>query len=284
MDPAIAARIFSAVAVDPVKATPETRGSDVSAAPTAGPLATVAAHRVVPRLVHKLNGTMCDQGRLGRRLGQNCVSGCQRSRDLPRENRQREVPRADAGENPRGFGIGHVGCIVTQEIHRLAQFGHRIKQRLPGLTRQQGKQLAIMGFVKIGCGIEDAGAFGSWGIPGVGRGQCHFHIRRAGWGHRAGPVLRPCRIDHRLIRIGFGRVGQQGLRIPVMGAELIPCRINLIQGWCVMQVKTPGIRSFRLEQFRPGRQCGRRGPDRNKRIGGDHFRWHILVHNLVDEG
>ena len=77
-----------------------------------------------------------DQRRLLGRLGEHRVAGGQRRGDLAGEDRQREVPRADAddrAERPvrvvgRSRGATCVG-VVAQEVDRLAHFGDGVGQR-----------------------------------------------------------------------------------------------------------------------------------------------------------
>ena len=96
---AIARLIFNAVSVDPVNATPFTRGSDVSAAPTVA----VAGQKLErgrrhAGLVQQVDGERGDQRRLFGRLGENGIASGERRRDLAGEDRERKVPGADAGE------------------------------------------------------------------------------------------------------------------------------------------------------------------------------------------
>ena len=112
-----------------------------------------------PRIMQQGHGKEGDQRGLFRRLGQHRIARSQCRADLPAENRQREVPRRDAGENASGGRVGRLLCVVAQEIHRLAQFCHAVGQAFAGLARQQGENLAVVRFQHIGCAQQDLAAF-----------------------------------------------------------------------------------------------------------------------------
>ena len=83
-----------AVSLEPVKATPATRVSRTSAAPTLAAAGQQLQH--VGRhagLVQQLRGEEGDDRRLLGRLGEHRIAGGQRRRHLAGEDRQREVPR-----------------------------------------------------------------------------------------------------------------------------------------------------------------------------------------------
>ena len=142
----MARRISSAVSVDPVKATPATRGSRVSAAPT-----RAVARQKLQR--GRRNARLAATGRTAKRrdqrrlfggFGQHGVARGQGRRDLAGEDCQRKVPRADAGKDAARAGVRRwraVG-VIAQEIHRLAQFCHGVGQGLAGLARQKGEDRA----------------------------------------------------------------------------------------------------------------------------------------------
>ena len=90
-----------ALAVEPVKATPATRGigDERLRRPPAPPgtrCSTSGGHAGLARQAHGGGG---DQRRLRRGLGDHGVAGRQGGGDLAEEDGQREVPRADAGED-----------------------------------------------------------------------------------------------------------------------------------------------------------------------------------------
>ncbi len=89
-----------AVSVEPVKATPAMRESATSAAPTvAGPRQEMQHVAGDPGLVQQPHRGGGDQRRLLGGLGDDGVAGGERRGDLAGEDRQREIPRRDAGED-----------------------------------------------------------------------------------------------------------------------------------------------------------------------------------------
>ena len=140
--------IAQAVSVPPVKATPSQPGWAISACADASrrrPGSRRQQARIEPGGVeqaHRLGG---DQRGLLGRLGQHRVAGGQRRGDLAGEDRQREVPRADADEDaaavqvsalvsPTGpgsvLGRGELalgdGGVVAAEVGRLAHLGDAV--------------------------------------------------------------------------------------------------------------------------------------------------------------
>ena len=61
-----------------------------------------------------------------------------------------------------------MSSVITQEIHRLPQLGHRVRQALACLPREQGEDLAVVLFVKIGCCIQNCGPLRPRGNPWLG--------------------------------------------------------------------------------------------------------------------
>ena len=62
------------------------------------------------------------------RFGQDPIAHGQSGGDLPCENGQRKIPRANAGENSIGVA-GQRLClmgVIAQKIHRLAQFANAV--------------------------------------------------------------------------------------------------------------------------------------------------------------
>src|SRR5450830_1019132 len=110
-------------------------------------------------------------GLLGR-LGQYRVTGGQCGSDLTAENRQREVPRADADHRAQ-WAVGVVGEIVTrlhgvvtQEVHGFTHFGDGVGESLAGFTGQQAHQRLDLAFHQVGGTFEDRGTLGGrCGLP-----------------------------------------------------------------------------------------------------------------------
>ena len=99
--------------------------------------AAAAAHGAERRpraaRAHHLGG---DQRRLLGGLGEHRVAGGERGGDLAGEDREREVPRADAddrAERNDASGVGEIaprlGRVEAQEVDRLAHFADRVRSR-----------------------------------------------------------------------------------------------------------------------------------------------------------
>ena len=92
--------IDCATSVEPVNTTPATAGlrdqAPADLAVAGQELQRLARHA---GLVQERHGQRGDQRRLLGRLGDHRIAGGQRRRDLAGEDRQREVPRADAGDH-----------------------------------------------------------------------------------------------------------------------------------------------------------------------------------------
>ena len=128
--------------------------------------------------VQKVDRGARDARRLLRRFRQYGVAGHQRRRDLAGENRQGEIPRADAGENAAPVygqtvflarharqGARHhqapcFGGVVAQEIHRLAVFAQRVADGALALLHDQRQQAVAPFNKKIGGALQRAGADG----------------------------------------------------------------------------------------------------------------------------
>ena len=132
-----------------------------------------------PGLQDQLGDAVRGERRLLRRLRNHRIAGDQRGRHLPRENRDRKVPRADAGEHTAAVQRQHVALadrtsqrnrpaellarllrVVAAEIHCLAHVRHGVGQGLPRLPYAQGHQAGHVGFQQIGQPIEGRRALG----------------------------------------------------------------------------------------------------------------------------
>ncbi len=130
-----------------------------------------------PGCVEDANGLGGDQRRLLGGLGDDRVAGDERRRHLAGENGEREVPRADAGENPaatqrhranavaadrerqRPPQVGaRPGRIVAAEIDRLAHLGDGIGDGLAGLDDAHRHQRRHLLLEPVGGAIEACGA------------------------------------------------------------------------------------------------------------------------------
>ena len=166
------------VSVPPVKATPSTRGSLTSAAPT-----RLAPARQKMQHVGRNAGLMQQPHRAGRDqrrllggLGHHRVAGRQRAGDLAGENGERKVPGRDAREHAapmqaervlfsgRAFEQARGGEFqarlrrgIAQMIHRLAEIGLGIGERLARFPHQQRHQRRPVGLEQIGGAVEHGG-------------------------------------------------------------------------------------------------------------------------------
>ena len=123
--------------------------------------------------MHQLDRQRTDQRGLFGGLGDCCITRREGRCDRPDEDRQREIPRADAGEHAapvegqlvkltsrsgKDGRLGELsprfGRIIAQEIDRLANLKHRIDQCLARLADAQRKQLLLLMFKPVSGGIK----------------------------------------------------------------------------------------------------------------------------------
>jgi hypothetical protein len=240
------------------------------------------------RLVEERHGTGGDQRRRLGGLGEDRVAGGEGGGHLPREDGEREVPRADAGEDALGR-IGQfrrAGGVVAQEIDRLAEFRHGVAGRLARLAREDGQKFGAMRLEEVGGAGQGRGAGFGRGFPGAGGVGGAGHI--AGCGERdlaheigriSGVADRLCRALPRLDR--EDRTGGPAGRAEG-GAGVLEGR----DGSRVAQVHAAGVRTLGREEV-----CGpsHGGVELSKplggeRIGGDGPGGHRGVEHLVHEG
>ncbi len=283
--------MISAVSVEPVKHTPFTRGSEVSRAPTVAPSPgrSCSAAAGTPAFQQEARGQGRDQRGLFGGLGQN-IAGRKRGRDLAGEDRQREVPGADAGEGSGGGRSDRLRArrVVAQEIDRLAQFGHRIGQRLARLARQKRKDGAEVLLVKVGGTVQDPCPFRHRRAPGAGSGKGGFDILA----RRVGDAPHPGAgggVRHEARRQALDLAGDQRLAGEIGRGTVVARRVDARQRRRVRQVEPFGVSPFGREKGgpladHPVRDIGQHRFDRRERIGGDGFRRDLQVDDLVHEG
>ncbi len=179
--------INCATSVEPVKITPRTRASAVSAqAPTVSPRpgrnCNAAARGIAafPRC-SELHGACAkgDQRRLFGRLCQHYVAGRQCGAHFADKDRQREIPGADAhhrAQRRSGHSAGAADLpaprsSALQEIDRLAYFGNRVRQRLAGFANRQRHQFVASGSVQTSSAARSkrGGAFATAGSIAASR-------------------------------------------------------------------------------------------------------------------
>ena len=146
------------------------------------------------RLMQDRDALRGDQrGFLGR-LGQYRIARDQCRRHLPGEDRQREVPRADARHRPqramrRPERAPRLIGIIMQEVDRLAHLPDGIGQRLAGLAHDQPEQRRHPLLHDRRRAIETGGAIGR-----RHRRPCRSRRQRP---RRRGARLLRRRLDHR---------------------------------------------------------------------------------------
>ena len=148
-----------------------------------------------------------DQRGFLRRLGEHGVARDQGGGDLSDEDREREVPRADARHHAQRRGRGtqrHARLlgIIAQEVDRLAHLCDGIGQRLARLAHDQRQQLRHAALHRVGSTVEDRGALsgrqrgpaGRGGLCGAGGGLrlLDRHLM-----HRSHPVAVIGGVQHR---------------------------------------------------------------------------------------
>ena len=156
--PASTRAIVHATSVEPVNATPAMRGSPYQCC--ADGVARARQERECggwhAGAQQELHGARGDERRLLRGFGDDCIARGKRGSNLTDENRQRKIPRADAGEYATSVQGHHVRLagwrrqrlrvcelssreqrIVAAEIGRLAHFADRIGARFTRFASEQ---------------------------------------------------------------------------------------------------------------------------------------------------
>ena len=185
--PASVRWMIRAVSVEPVKATPATRGSATAAAPTTRAVARQEMQHVgrYAGLQQQPHGVGGHQRRLLGRLGQHRIARRERGGDLAGEDREREIPRADAGEHAAAVQAQFValarrsrqalrarelvprpGRVVPQEIHRLAHLGDAVRHGLARLAHAHRDELRRAVLEQVGRLVQRIAAHrGRRGVP-----------------------------------------------------------------------------------------------------------------------
>ena len=231
-------------------------------------------------------------------LGGLCQYGVardERGGDLAGEDRQREVPRADAGDRAerlvrRAEAAARLIGVIAQEVDRLAHLPDRVRDRLAGLSHRQPDQLGHAGLRRVGGAIEDGGAVsGGDGCPGGG-GGCGGAgggggLRGACLHDGADGVTMVGRVYH-----GAGRaltIGRGGAPVAVRaGLHRLAQRSERA---LVREVEPVGVAAAGVEIGRKGdrgvllpRRVGRAN-DRD-RIGDEVGDRNLGIGNTIDEG
>ena len=130
--------------------------------------------------MQQLHRGMADQHGLVGGLRDHRIAGGERSDDLTGENRQREIPRADAhehaatmqrefvrlaGRTGQRFGVAEQlardRAVIAAHVGRFAHFGTRRRQRLTRFAHEQRDEIGAARFEQIGGVFEYLCARGS---------------------------------------------------------------------------------------------------------------------------
>ena len=110
-------------------------------------------------------------------FGEHGVARRERRGDLADEDRQGEVPGADAHHRAQGAQVrlfvgkaADLGGVVAAEVDRLADFAHGVGPGLAGFTHDERQERVGVGFERIGRRLEPAGALWWRGFAPAGPG------------------------------------------------------------------------------------------------------------------
>ena len=244
---------------------------------------------------HRAGG---DQRGLLGRLGEHRVAGGERGGDLAGEDREREVPRADAQHRAERHVAGGIERtrllgVVAQEIHRLAQLGDRVGPGLAGFTHGEREQAVGFALEQRRRALQAFAARrgrrgGPFGRGGVGGGERVLDVLGARFGDAADELAAVGRVGDRghlrrhRAAAGDDRPGGEG-RGARSGQRGGDARAHRLAG----EVDARGVGAECAEQI--GRQCDprmRRAGERGglfDRVGDQLLDRHALVHDAVDE-
>ena len=240
-----------------------------------------------------------DQRRLLGGFGDHRIAGGERRGDLAGEDRQRKVPRADAGddsERRRRAGAENadrLGGVKAEEIGGLAHFADRVGVSLARLAHDEADEFVVELFEPVGGAAQDRrplvrrnGGPGGRGRSGGGdRGK---NLVGAGVARDADDVAAIGRIGDRFELFAGSRPGRRGparhagarlepcaeFREPLFVGEIEPARVEAL---CA--VKMPGERDPWV------RRADRLDLSRHRdRIGDELFHRDARVGDAVDEG
>ena len=130
-----------AVSIEPVNATPASRASGSTAPAIVGPSPgrNCSARCGRPASNSSATTRAADERRLLGRLGKDRVAGRERRGDLPRKNRDREIPRTDADEyaaalEPQCIALARRAGQQHRRRERAARFVRVVPQKVDGLA------------------------------------------------------------------------------------------------------------------------------------------------------
>ncbi len=264
---------------------------------------------------------MANQRSLFGRLGDHGIAGGQRGADLAQEDRQREIPRADADEHAAAieeqlialagragqlFGLAEQaprhGGVVAQEVGRLADLGDRVGQALAGFAHAQRDELAAARFELVGGVFQDRGAAGRGQAIPVGLGGNGVAQRLVDGGavgadvaaHGLAAVGRVGHLHGRAVRRGArhqrGGGPRAGIRVDRLGHRLqfvVVGKVDahgILPGYKICMLRKRGILGVDIHRQRNARVRNRsEGAHGFARVGDQGAHGHALVDDAVDE-
>ena len=200
-----------ATAVEPVKHTPAVRASATSAAPTVspGPCSSASASRGTPASCSSATKRAATAGVCSAGLAATRVAGDERRHHLAGEDREREVPRADADEHAAAVQAQLVAFAGRARAAPAARGAFGLRRRSSGRSRPPRAPRPRSRPASCGLRDEQAAELGQARFERVGGAAQHARARsasgvafQAGEGRAAGA---PSRVDLRRRRLGDRR-------------------------------------------------------------------------------
>ncbi len=256
-------------------------------------------------------GSGDQRGLLGR-LGDNRVAGGEGRSDLAGEDRQREIPRRDAGKDAATMechlvalagGAGQpLGCceigppaqgVIAQVVDRLAHLGKCRRDRATALADDEGHQLGHMSFEEIGGAFQSGGTIARrLAVPGGCGAKCagERSIELGGAGRDDGPDLTApvARIEDRLGRPRLLDAADDRCGRPWPAERLGERLAQFRQYRGMVKVEPARISPRRAVEVARQRDLGvrlhRQSGEADHRVGDDLVDRLRLVDDPVDEG
>ena len=250
------------------------------------------------RLVQDADRLGGDQRRLFGGFGDDRIAGGERGGDLAGEDREREVPRANAGHESERRGragaqrADRLGGVIAQEIDRLAHFTDRIGVGLARLPHDEADELVVELFEPVGGAEQDRRAL-------VRRDGAPGRRGRSGHGDRGGDLVGPGmtrdaddvavigRVRDRLARFVRRRAGRKGA--PRHSRARLHAFGEFRETLFVGEVEPQRIEALRAAEMAGERDLLVRRADRldlqrdRDRIGDQLVDGHARVGDAVDE-
>ena len=218
--------IARAVSTEPVNATPATRGSFSSASPSVRPSPgrNCSAPGGIPACSSSATARAATSVPCSAGFAMHRVAGRERRSDLTREDREREIPRADAEEHAapdelelvalagrsrqrhrrRQHALG-LGGVIAQQIDGLADLGEAVGDRLAGLGDATRDELGAVRLHEVGCAPQQRGAL-------LGPGLAPARRERACGSQRSARRRGVCKLGEAYHAAAIGRIATFLLR------------------------------------------------------------------------